>query len=207
MIFTWCGLPIRALPSSVRMPSDLILMPSDTENLWLWFLCWSLNIVPHPWHERKKLREKNIPPTTNCYVVTWKQIITKQSLKHRENVDKSYSSVLCMLLCLFFLPLTSCMWKTCFCLPVLWLFVIIFEGLQTGVLSIQSCHIKQQAKPLLQILLVSLLLKHSVHPGMGPMAALVGSCYESPVSLLWSLGKWANSLLFLPSIILLQSQR
>ena len=28
-------------------------------------------------------------------------------------------------------------------------------------------------------LLVSLLLKHSVHPGMGPMAALVGSCCPS----------------------------
>ena len=31
-------------------------------------------------------------------------------------------------------------------------------------------------------LLVSLLLKHSVHPGMGPMAALVGSCCLSPLN-------------------------
>lgn len=130
---------------------------SDTDAFWYWK---PLTLIPvlkfkHStpsltW--KKKIKRKEHTPTTNCSVVAWKQIITKQSLKHTENVDKSYSSVLCMLLCLFFLPLTSCMWKTCFCLPVFWLFVIIFEGLQTGVLSIQSCHIKQQAKPLLQIL-------------------------------------------------------
>lgn len=64
-------------------------------------------------------------------------MITKQNLKHIQNTDKSDPTVICMCFYLFFLPLTSCIWKTCFRL-----LVIIIEGLQTGVLSVLPHHLK-----------------------------------------------------------------
>lgn len=146
MIFTWCGLPIRALPSSVK---DAFW--SDTDAFWYWK---PLTLIPvlkfkHStpsltW--KKKLRKEHTPHY-KLLCGYMKQIITKQSLKHRENVDKVIPvSFVCF--CVYFpLPLTSCMCGKPVLPPCSLTVVIIFEGLQTGVLSIQSCHIKQQAKP------------------------------------------------------------
>lgn len=174
MVFTWCGLNLTILCKDAFW--------SDTDAFWYWkpltlILVLKFKHSTHSLTWKKKIKRKEHTP--HCKLLRGYMEADNYQTKpetHTEHTQELFQCPLCAFVFIF--PPINFMYVENLFMPPCSLTLGHYFWRPSDRCPVCPVLPHQAAGkvPTPNSLLVSLLLKHSVHPGIGPMAALVGSC-------------------------------